>query len=425
MVEQRLLVVRDVWSGRYSLPQTQRRAHETLAQSATRAVYEQTGLRLAAIGQVLWTDAGMRPFACEVYGDTVLAQATAVPLSYEGRRAMLEARLFDATQLAQAEFRNSCEARFVVAHLHALEDASLPHARCQQGRTVLGRLLRAQLRGAHWLQRHLNLLPQNAAYGPQYLGRVTLWVMGFGAIVWTMGRWRQGAELVLFALVAALIGAALKDLCALPRPFHLDPNLPASQTSGYSFPSGVTLMLTAAVGLALRQTRRHAWAWLAAMVCFGCGFICVIQGRNFMHDVVGAWILGAALVLGYETILRRANLAYMPLRAWLVVGLGVGAVAVGLQPLPWPTEALGLLVGVCMGLPWCRRAYPSLSLAARTALCAAMLFGLWLMAWWGQYAISAASSALGAVCARMLTAMAMGLVLPLWHHAAHVGVRRT
>ncbi len=131
------------------------------------------------------------------------------------------------------------------------------------------------------------------------------------------------AWVVTVAVVDAVAWGVLKQVVHRPRPDALD------QIAGWSFPSGHATEIAAATGVLLvltvsrvaRASLRRAMvaAELAVAVLVGCDR--VFLGAHNPSDVVGGWLLGAAVVLG-----TRA-------------AFGVPAVGVAL-PLDLPAAAL-------------------------------------------------------------------------------------
>lgn len=118
--------------------------------------------------------------------------------------------------------------------------------------------------------------------------------------------WRGARRVALWAVVTmaagAVLGVAFKLLFGRQRPDLLDP---VAHAPGYSFPSGHALTAALAGGvlvLALRRctgrvgVRRAMWA-AAVLVTVLTGLSRVALGVHWMSDVLGGWILGAAVVV--------------------------------------------------------------------------------------------------------------------------------
>ncbi|NES14730.1 MULTISPECIES: phosphatase PAP2 family protein [Micromonospora] len=102
--------------------------------------------------------------------------------------------------------------------------------------------------------------------------------------------------------VGGLLGGLLKLLVGRHRPDLLDP---VAQAAGYSFPSGHALNAALAAGVLLlvflpyaRDRRGLRWGlWTAAvLLAVVTGLSRIALGVHWTSDVVGGWLLGAAVV---------------------------------------------------------------------------------------------------------------------------------
>ncbi|MFK3983412.1 phosphatase PAP2 family protein [Micromonospora sp. NPDC050397] len=142
-------------------------------------------------------------------------------------------------------------------------------------------------------------------FGPGPL-RVTVLVV----VVWLW--WRGARRVALWAatttVAGGVLGATLKLLFGRERPDLLDP---VSHAPGYAFPSGHALTAALATGVLLlvflpvaggiggaRRRRAARWGlWLAAVVVtLVTGLSRIALGVHWSSDVLGGWVLGAAVV---------------------------------------------------------------------------------------------------------------------------------
>nr|WP_306800351.1 phosphatase PAP2 family protein [Endozoicomonas sp. YOMI1] len=97
-------------------------------------------------------------------------------------------------------------------------------------------------------------------------------------------------------LVSFFINISFKDLLALPRPFDIDPAITPDREWGYGMPSGHAqnsglLWIMLAVSVARR------WFWVMVLsIVFLIGFSRVYFGLHFPGDILGGWVLAAALL---------------------------------------------------------------------------------------------------------------------------------
>ncbi|SCE89003.1 undecaprenyl-diphosphatase [Micromonospora coriariae] len=133
-------------------------------------------------------------------------------------------------------------------------------------------------------------------FAPMPLRAVALLV-----VIWLL---RRGARrLALWVtttmVVGGLIGPLLKLLVGRDRPDLLDP---VARAAGYAFPSGHALNATLAAGVLLVVVLPYAGRWrvalwvTAVLVAALTGLSRVALGVHWASDVLGGWLLGAAVV---------------------------------------------------------------------------------------------------------------------------------
>ncbi|MFJ4715180.1 phosphatase PAP2 family protein [Streptomyces sp. NPDC088785] len=131
---------------------------------------------------------------------------------------------------------------------------------------------------------------------------LTLRLAVLAVTVWLLYRraWRLAAWSATTAVVGGLIGLWVKLLVERARPSLEDP---VAHAPGYSFPSGhamtaatsCAILLLVALSLVPRRARPVCWA-LAVLSVVGVGFTRVALGVHWFSDIVGGWLLGAAVV---------------------------------------------------------------------------------------------------------------------------------
>jgi membrane-associated phospholipid phosphatase len=135
--------------------------------------------------------------------------------------------------------------------------------------------------------------------------RVILIVIG----LWLLAR-RRPRTAVWVLLTTALAGAldtGLKVLIGRDRPHWTDP---VSHALGGSFPSGHSLTSAMACAVLLRLAwprlrRRWPWTVLAVAVPLVTGFTRVALGVHFLSDVLGGWLIAAAIVAALTLVDAR------------------------------------------------------------------------------------------------------------------------
>lgn len=142
-------------------------------------------------------------------------------------------------------------------------------------------------------------------------------------VIWLLRR--QARRLAAWAattmVVGGLLGPLLKLLVGRDRPELLDP---VARAAGYSFPSGHALNATLAAGVLLLvflpYAGRGVWRvvlWVVAvLLTVVTGLSRVALGVHFTSDVVGGWLLGAAVVAATAAAFTswRAHAGLRPVR---------------------------------------------------------------------------------------------------------------
>lgn len=119
---------------------------------------------------------------------------------------------------------------------------------------------------------------------------------------WLLWRraWRLASWAAVTAVAGGLIGLLVKTVVERTRPSLEDP---VAQAPGFSFPSGHAMTATTSCAVLLlvllpmvpRAWRPACWA-VAVLSVVGVGFTRVALGVHWFSDVVGGWLLGAAVV---------------------------------------------------------------------------------------------------------------------------------
>lgn len=124
--------------------------------------------------------------------------------------------------------------------------------------------------------------------------------LGIAIALWTRGRRRLVAWLVVTMTVGGLLGPGLKELVSRSRPAFEEP---VTIASGYSFPSGHALnsMLFAGclVVLAYPVTKgpRRVLLWaVAAVIVVVTAVDRIALGVHFLSDVLAGWVVALATV---------------------------------------------------------------------------------------------------------------------------------
>lgn len=194
---------------------------------------------------------------------------------------------------------------------------------------------------------------------PAYVALATLIYVGIS---------RELGVTALLALIStAWLNVLIKNVLALPRPPR---ELWKVEASGYGFPSGHTQTSTTfwlSVGLKLRDTYILALGLVIALLV---GVSRVELGVHYPHDVVGGFLLGAAVAWLAVKVLGARELR----GARSSAALAVYGFLIALLHLVYPEPTFTKMGGVSLGLS----AYPLLrdKLDARASVPARALVSL-------------------------------------------------
>ncbi|MGH7232006.1 MAG: phosphatase PAP2 family protein [Nitrospiraceae bacterium] len=131
----------------------------------------------------------------------------------------------------------------------------------------------------------------------------------FGYWVWMDRREALVGAATLTGLVVFgdLIGAQVKHVVGRARPCWLLDGIHQLAGCGgtFSFPSNHALNTAAAAAFA--QVLYPSIGWVAWPLVAVIGFSRVYVGAHFFSDVIGGWIIGAALGIGAASLLGRSK----------------------------------------------------------------------------------------------------------------------
>jgi membrane-associated phospholipid phosphatase len=190
------------------------------------------------------------------------------------------------------------------------------------------------------LQWGLQVVRQVQALGPAFktpmqlftfLGQEEFFLLLMPLLFWCVDRW-VGANMAYLLILSSYFNGLFKTIFHLPRPYWLDKSLQLSAESTFGLPSGHAQNAVAVWGYVAFRLRR-VWGWIAALVVIALiSFSRLYLGVHFPTDVLGGWIIGAALLAAYAALQPR-------LSQWIVAQrLGMQLALAAAVPL----AALGL-----------------------------------------------------------------------------------
>ncbi len=173
-------------------------------------------------------------------------------------------------------------------------------------------------------------------------------------VYWCVDR-RRGARLGLVFFVSSFLNLWLKDLCAQPRPYELDPKLGMAHEASYGLPSGHAQGTTVFWGLVARDIARPWGVLLAVFLPLVVGVSRVYLGVHFPTDVFAGWALGLVILAADAVLGERAERGLARLDLRVKAGL-VAAIAFAMNALDMrDTSVSGAFFGVGLGFVFAPR----------------------------------------------------------------------
>ena len=121
-------------------------------------------------------------------------------------------------------------------------------------------------------------------------------------MIWNFVSERAGFHLLYLQIMGTILSSMLKLFFALPRPYDVLPTVKILGTSGYGFPSGAATAATIGFGfifLSLKKEQRFLKIMSVFMIVL-VGLTRIYLGAHFPTDVLGGFILGLLILLGYR-----------------------------------------------------------------------------------------------------------------------------
>lgn len=176
-----------------------------------------------------------------------------------------------------------------------------------------------------------------------HLGSETLFLAIAIIVYWCVSK-KEGYYLMTVGFIGTLVNQFLKLICQVPRPWVKDPNFTIVESAradatGYSFPSGHTQSVTAALGCPARFTGRMAVRVVCIVLILLTGLSRMYLGVHTPLDVGVSLVVGTVLVLALYPVFRQID--EKPRRFYLTVGaLAAAAVAYVLfvELHQWPAD---------------------------------------------------------------------------------------
>lgn len=190
-------------------------------------------------------------------------------------------------------------------------------------------------------------------------GDTAFYVLFLPIMLWVVDR-RVAVRLALVFLISALVNAVAKLIVAQPRPFEYDARVIAlvSATSG-GLPSGHTQNAVVVWGYLALAWRKRWLTALAACLMILVPLSRVYLGVHFPTDLLGGYLLGAAVLWLFRRSEERAAPRWNGLPLGLQMALGGALPLLVLAVYPALDEDLSrvmaALLGMAVSLPLARR----------------------------------------------------------------------
>ena len=160
---------------------------------------------------------------------------------------------------------------------------------------------------------------------------------------------KKGIRLSTAVLISVWINIALKFLLNQPRPFFegYDPSVGMIDVRLGGLPSGHAQISLVMLFITASWIKRK-WAYCAAaLLCLAIGFTRIYLGVHFPTDILGGWLLGAAVLCGY--FLLRSRIETLLSQGGIRAGMIASAALSFLMILYLPGEEILMPGGTLLG----------------------------------------------------------------------------
>ena len=171
------------------------------------------------------------------------------------------------------------------------------------------------------------------------LGEETAFLVLALIVFWCVDK-RRGYFVMAVGFMGTIVNQVLKLLCAVPRPWVLDPEFTILEqareaASGYSFPSGHTSMAVGTFG-AIAATEKRRWLAVSCVVlAVLVGFSRMYVGVHTPYDVLVGAACALAMVIGLKPVVMGSSEKAIKILLAVLLAMGVGYLLyVELYPFP-------------------------------------------------------------------------------------------
>jgi len=189
--------------------------------------------------------------------------------------------------------------------------------------------------------------------GLTFLGDEEFFLIFLPFFYWCADR-RTGFRLLVVFLISTYLNSAAKIIADQPRPFNYDSRVKAlTPATGGGLPSGHTQSTVVLWGY-LAYCYKHKLVWIiTGLLLIGVPLSRIFLGVHFPTDIIGGYVLGVFVLLGFIWLAPRVESWLCAARFSLQIGLAciLPGILVLLSPLADPNclTAGSTLMGFCSG----------------------------------------------------------------------------
>lgn len=160
------------------------------------------------------------------------------------------------------------------------------------------------------------------------LGEETAFLVLALIVFWCVDK-RRGYYVMAVGFMGTMVNQVLKLLCAVPRPWVLDPEFTILEqareaASGYSFPSGHTSTAVGTFG-AIAATEKRRWvAAVCIVLAVLVGFSRMYVGVHTPYDVLVGAACAVLLVICFKPIVMGSSEKAMYILMGILMATGIG-----------------------------------------------------------------------------------------------------